>query len=395
MAEQNQQNKKKNAKNKLVLVAMLVILICLFLVQCALKNMAGSAQEPVVEEPVVQDTVPAVVVPVDTTPVDTTPVVDTVKADTVVKPVRDPAADSIRARRKAERDSLKAIQDSIKAVEDSLKRVADSLAALEAARKADSARIADSIAALPVDSVPPTVSLVPPPGRYYEPIKLKAKCDELKCNSWISIGDTLNPVDAKKGVEYNKKGIVFFRAQDSAGNYSPWESGEYDMASDNRCGKNAYPVPVNGKEVCVDAYEYPNKADETPRDMVSQEQAASLCEAAGKRLCTIDEWQAACKGKDNTKYSYGSSYIPTRCNANTKAAQRSGRKTQCRSWWGMYDMNGNLWEWTATPSKEKATAFYVAGGSWSGNNQSRCTESSYSFYPQNQYPSVGFRCCKD
>jgi formylglycine-generating enzyme required for sulfatase activity len=61
----------------------------------------------------------------------------------------------------------------------------------------------------------------------------------------------------------------------------------------------------------------------------------------------------------------------------------------------MYDMNGNLWEWTATKSKEKETAFLVVGGSWSGNNQTRCTESSYSFYPQNQYPSVGFRCCKD
>ncbi|MEE0875723.1 MAG: SUMF1/EgtB/PvdO family nonheme iron enzyme, partial [Fibrobacteraceae bacterium] len=220
--------------------------------------------------------------------------------------------------------------------------------------------------------------------------------DELKCNSWISIGDTNSPQDAKKGIEYNKTGLVFFRAQDSAGNYSEWQSAEYDMASDNRCGKNAYPVPVNGKEICVDAYEYPNKAGEVPRDMVSQEQAASLCASEGKRLCSLEEWQAACKGREqNNRYSYGASYIPSRCNSNTKAVIRSGRRTQCRSWWGMYDMNGNLWEWTATKSKEKESAFIAAGGTWSSNNQTRCTESSYSFYPQNQYPSVGFRCCKD
>lgn len=402
MTEQNNKNQQKSRKKTYVVLAlMLIFLLCLFLAQCALHNWANKTSEQISPEEPAVDTV-QVVVPVDTVPADTLQEDTATVKDTVAKPVHDPVADSIRARRKAERDSLKAIQDSLKAIQDSikayndsLKRIADSLAAIEAQRKADSARVADSLAALPKDSIPPTVSLVPPPGRYYDPIKLKAKCDEIKCNSWISVGDTLNPVDAKKGVEYNKTGIVFFRAQDSAGNYSPWEKGEYDMASDNRCGKNAYPVPVNGKEVCVDAYEYPNKADETPRDMVNQAEAASLCEAIGKRLCSIDEWQAACKGKDNLKYSYGSSYNSTRCNANTKAALRSGRKTQCRSWWGMYDMNGNLWEWTATPSKEKSTAFYVAGGSWSGNNQSRCTESSYSFYPQNQYPSVGFRCCKD
>jgi formylglycine-generating enzyme required for sulfatase activity len=38
--------------------------------------------------------------------------------------------------------------------------------------------------------------------------------------------------------------------------------------------------------------------------------------------------------------------------------------------------------------------FYVAGGAWNTNNGSQCTEKKFSFYPQNQYPSVGFRCCK-
>ena len=104
--------------------------------------------------------------------------------------------------------------------------------------------------------------------------------------------------------------------------------------------------------------------------------------------------QAACRGKDGFKYSYGNSYKQSKCNTNTKAAKRSGRKTQCRSWWGMYDMNGNLWEWTSTTSKQHPDKFLVAGGAWNTNNESRCSESKFSFYPQNQYPSVGFRCCK-
>ena len=166
------------------------------------------------------------------------------------------------------------------------------------------------------------------------------------------------------------------------------------MASDNICGKNAYPVPVGSKTVCVDAYEYPNQPDATPKDMVSQEEAARICANEGKHLCTIDEWQAACRGKDGFKFSYGNSYKQSKCNTNTKATKRSGRKTQCRSWYGMYDMNGNLWEWTASTSKQHPDKFLVAGGAWNTNNESSCSVSKFSFYPQNQYPSVGFRCCK-
>ena len=369
--------KKSSKKNIVVIFLIFFLLVCLFLVQCALKGVAEPKESEIIPEEK----------PVEV-PVQKPIVVDTKKKDTVPKDTVQ-ASPVHKKEKKPEKVEKPVVDSSAIKKQDSI-RIADSLA------KADSLRILDSLAKLPTDSIPPTVSLVPPPGRYYEPIKLKAKCDELKCNSWISIGDTNSPQDAKKGIEYNKTGLVFFRAQDSAGNYSEWQSGEYDMASDNRCGKNAYPVPVNGKEICVDAYEYPNKAGEVPRDMVSQEQAASLCASEGKRLCYLEEWQAACKGREqNNRYSYGASYIPSRCNSNTKAVIRSGRRTQCRSWWGMYDMNGNLWEWTATKSKEKESAFIAAGGTWSSNNQTRCTESSYSFYPQNQYPSVGFRCCKD
>ena len=223
---------------------------------------------------------------------------------------------------------------------------------------------------------------------------MKVKCDEIKCKTFLSIGDTLHPAEAGKAIEYNKTGSVFFFAEDSVGNRTKWEEAKYDMASDNICGKNAYPVPVGARTVCVDAYEYPNEADANPRDMVSQEQAEELCKQAGKHLCSIDEWQAACRGKDKTRFSYGDSYKQNKCNTNTKAMKRSGRKEQCRSWFGMYDMNGNLWEWTSTKSKDHPNMFLVAGGAWNTNNESKCTDSKFSFYPQNQYPSVGFRCCK-
>jgi len=246
----------------------------------------------------------------------------------------------------------------------------------------------------PTDSVPPQPSILPPPGRYYKPVELRVECGEPKCETEISIGDSLNAVKGK--IEnYNKTGRVYFRAIDSAGNSSSWEAAAYDMASDNNCAENSFPVPVKGKSVCVDAYEFPNKAGEKPRNMVSQDVASRLCENAGKRLCSVEEWQAACRGNSNSRYPYGSSYNQTKCATDMKSAKepnRSGFAEHCRSFYGMYDMSGNLWEWTSTPAQREGL-FLVAGGAWNTQNASSCMETKFSFYPQNEYPFVGFRCC--
>ena len=398
----NTQNKHKK-RNIVVLVLMFLLLLCLFIAQCQLDKIKQEAlrKEQETELEARQKHI-----------LDSLRLLEKMRADSLAALEAARIADSIRIadslaaldtvdntpKPTLNRDSIRHVRDSLAALEkarqDSLQRIADSLAAIEKAR-ADSIekqRLLDSIRA--ADQVPPTAEITPPAGRYYDPIKLKVKCDEIKCKTFLSIGDTLHPQDASKAVEYNKTGSVFYFAEDSVGNKTAWEEAKYDMASDNICGKNAYPVPVGGKTVCVDAYEYPNVPDENPRDMVSHEEAVSLCEQAGKHLCTIDEWQAACRGKDKTRYSYGDSYKQNKCNTNTKAVKRSGRKEQCRSWWGMYDMNGNLWEWTSSTSKDHPNMFLVAGGAWNTNNGSQCTESKFSFYPQNQYPSVGFRCCK-
>ena len=402
-AQGNAPKKKNGKRNLVILILMFLLLICLFVVQCQLNKVKQQALEEqklselALRQQQILDSLRAEQAKADSLKAleeariaDSLRLADSLRtADSLANLPKVPAVN---------KDSLKNVRDSIRAARkarrDSLARVNDSLARIERDRQdsLNKARFADSLRNS--DKVPPTAEITPPTGRYYDPIKLKVKCDEIKCKTFVSIGDTLNPQDASKGIEYNKTGSVFFYAADSVGNRSAWEEAKYDMASDNICGKNAYPVPVSGKTVCVDAYEYPNQPDATPKDMVSQEEAARICKNEGKHLCTIDEWQAACRGKDGFKFSYGNGYKQSKCNTNTKAAKRSGRKAQCRSWYGMYDMNGNLWEWTASTSKQHPDKFLVAGGAWNTNNESSCSVSKFSFYPQNQYPSVGFRCCK-
>ena len=393
---QGNQKKKNGKRNLVILILMFLLLICLFVVQCQLNKVKQQALEEqklselALRQQQILDSLRAEQAKADSLKAleeariaDSFRIADSIRtADSLANLPKVPAVnkDSIRAYRKFRRDSIARVNDSLARIE------RDRQDSLNKARFADSLRNSDK--------VPPTAEITPPAGRYYDPIKLKVKCDEIKCKTFVSIGDTLNPQDASKGIEYNKTGSVFFYATDSVGNRTAWEEAKYDMASDNICGKNAYPVPVGGKTVCVDAYEYPNQPDATPKDMVSQEEAARICKNEGKHLCTIEEWQAACRGKDGFKFSYGNGYKQSKCNTNTKAAKRSGRKTQCRSWYGMYDMNGNLLEWTASTSKQHPDKFLVAGGAWNTNNESSCSVSKFSFYPQNQYPSVGFRCCK-
>lgn len=404
MANQNKNSSKnefsarKKRKRVTILVAMIILLTLLFIIQCELSNLASetlNAREmrtdslSAARERARQNDSLAKVRDSLARIQDSLAREDSLSQLPPPAPEK-PKNDSLQKREKAIRDSLAKIRKAKKdRLEKARKALQDSLA------KQDSLRKADSIAYANRDSIPPEASIVPPAGRYYDPIRIKVKCDEIKCKTFYSIGDTLHPQELTAPVEYNKTGEVFYLAEDSAGNRTSWQSVHYDMASDNVCGKNAYPVPVGQKTVCVDAYEYPNQPDAIVKDMVSHEQAVELCKQAGKRLCKFDEWSAACKGKDGFRYAYGKNYKPSKCNTNTKSARRAGRKEQCRSWYGMYDMNGNLWEWTDTPAKEMPNRYLVAGGSWDTQNESKCTDTKYSFYPQNQYNFVGFRCCAD
>lgn len=377
----NPQEKQKR-KRLTILILMILLLAALFVVQCQLsrmKNEMFQRPEPKNSAPIVE-TAREKADTIDKNLPDSTQASPKDTAENIPSPPLPPKTVS------KTRNAHKINGDSIEQVRKALR---DSLAKADSIRKADSTKQANR------DTIPPEATIVPPAGRYYDPIQIKVKCDEINCKTFYAIGDTAEIRELTAPVAYNKTGNVFYFAEDSAGNRSAWQSVHYDMASDNVCGKNAYPVPVGGKTVCVDAYEYPNTPEAVVKDMVSHDEAVKLCEQAGKRLCRFDEWSAACRGKDDFRYSYGPSYKPFKCNTNTKSARRAGRKEECRSWYGMYDMNGNLWEWTDTPAKEMPNRFLVAGGAWDTQNESKCTDTKYSFYPQNQYNFVGFRCCAD
>jgi len=66
--------------------------------------------------------------------------------------------------------------------------------------------------------------------------------------------------------------------------------------------------------VCMDRYEAPNVAGADPLVMYTFDEAAAWCDARGRRLCYDDEWQDACEGAQGWAWPYGDTRVPGRCN---------------------------------------------------------------------------------
>ena len=155
----------------------------------------------------------------------------------------------------------------------------------------------------------------------------------------------------------------------------------------------------------IDRYEYPNVVGQMPMVDVSWQQAQQLCQDRGQRLCTEAEWEQAAKGSDNFAYGYGPEFEAERC--NTPWPDESGRWRRhrtstsgafggCQTPAGVFDLIGNVWEWTDGWYDETAGWRPVRGGSWFQNVNFARSDGRYGRHltPQYRLDLIGFRCCR-
>ena len=151
---------------------------------------------------------------------------------------------------------------------------------------------------------------------------------------------------------------------------------------------------VAGAKVCMDLFEYPNASGELPLTNVTYDQAIKLCKSKGKRLPTAREWTIACGGPNGTAYPYGEKYVKGACRVDQSYSTGpvpSGSMPKCVSVYGIYDMSGNVWEWTKSEGFEAGTK-YVRGGSWLGfPSVATCTLNAWE-PPAGGGKDYGFRC---
>jgi hypothetical protein len=304
----------------------------------------------------------------------------------------------------ARADSLaQALADSIAYADSVALALADSLDMVRAIAVADSiARVKDSLARAvdpcARDTLRPWVYPDPSGGLHRKAVSVGLVANK-KCKvEWSFDGVVDWVVYDGKPIAISKPATLYYRAVDSCGKKMDVRSKRYEFdlsGASPLCPPEMEHIKADGREFCIDVYEWPNRKGAVPRSYVSLYQAMDSCFSARKRLCSSDEWTSACGGPEKWKYLYGESYESNACATRDTSVQRSGGRPECRGYYAVFDMAGNLAEWTSTPSPQNRSFNNVMGGYWESGNQSRCADARYSYFPQNRHNPVGFRCCRD
>ncbi|GMT96888.1 hypothetical protein KH5H1_10070 [Corallococcus caeni] len=150
---------------------------------------------------------------------------------------------------------------------------------------------------------------------------------------------------------------------------------------------------------CVDEFEFPNQSGRKPRVNMTWLDAKSSCEGIGKRLCSEDEWEKACKGPGNARFSSGDEQAQTACNTGTtdgttRALASSGAHQACRSGYGAVDLSGNAAEWTASNYPDTEDRLIKGGAFNTPGDTARCAARRRGAVSL-KAPDVGFRCCQN
>lgn len=175
-------------------------------------------------------------------------------------------------------------------------------------------------------------------------------------------------------------------------------------------------LPTRPMDFCIDRFEYPNVAGQNPIIVVTFHEAEAMCKKASKRLCTESEWTFACEGEEVRPYPYGwvrdtaacvmdrnwrpfaEGALSPRDGAQARAeldrlwqGEPSGARGACRSPFGVYDLTGNVDEWTRSV-RTTGYASVLKGGYW-GPVRARCRPATRAHNEEFVAYQQGFRCC--
>ncbi|KAG1940628.1 inactive C-alpha-formylglycine-generating enzyme [Pimephales promelas] len=148
----------------------------------------------------------------------------------------------------------------------------------------------------------------------------------------------------------------------------------------------------------------------SPVVQVSWNDAQAYCQSKKKRLPTEEEWEMAARGGlEGRTYPWGNKFLLNRTNlwqgqfpdGDTKEDGYHGVAPVTayppQNNYGLYDMLGNVWEWTSSNFPGAQTMYVLRGASWidtadgSANHRARVT-TRMGNTPDSASDNLGFRC---
>ncbi|MGD2176873.1 MAG: formylglycine-generating enzyme family protein [Anaerolineae bacterium] len=171
-----------------------------------------------------------------------------------------------------------------------------------------------------------------------------------------------------------------------------------DRKADN---PDSHIVYQNGRYTVEAGYE------QHPVTLVSWYGAQAYCQYQGKRLPAEAEWEKAARGPDGRTYPWGDVVDRARLNAGCRVGDTTavGSYPGGASPYGVYDLAGNVWEWTADwyrayPDSSYHSPFFgdrykvLRGGSWNHPDSDARTTQRDLAHPARRIRVVGFRCAR-
>ncbi len=152
-----------------------------------------------------------------------------------------------------------------------------------------------------------------------------------------------------------------------------------------------YPPPLHWKEGT-----YAANTGNHPVTFVAWDDAYAYAQWAGKRLPTDEEWEIAARGLYGQRFPWGDVFAPQQANMNNPEGNVApvGSHQNDVSAYKVYDMGGNVMEWTLTQYGGDKDYFILKGSSWLGKPFEARGANQTPGTAEYRLGDIGFRCAK-
>lgn len=238
------------------------------------------------------------------------------------------------------------------------------------------------------ETAPPPPTATPPPAGVDTPMV------EIPAGSF-QMGSNAGAPDSRPAHQVNVTAFMLDQFEVTNEDFRTFVQATGHQTDPEKAGDKSWDKFANGK-------------DNHPVVKVSWNDANAFCEWAGKRLPTEAEWEYAARSAEAFAFPYGNTFDAKKQNGKESGIRGTtavGSYPDGASAFEIFDMAGNVWEWTASkperfPGNTANSKLYgdnlyiLRGGGWFDVQDQLASSYRNSAVPTTANDDLGFRCAK-